>query len=176
MSFRIKLKYNRTTNCIFNLGYHIIWCPKFRANFLLNLDQKFLKRTFEISAIKVRGVIENIEIMPDHIHIFIQLKQNHLPISKIVQILKGFSSYTIRKKYKWMQKYKSLWSPSYFVESIGNMSEKVIKKYIDNQKINLKPTYKYKLKVLKDKQINNNIHEKAQKRFPTMFCQQFKVS
>lgn len=148
--------YTRTTNAVFNLGYHIIWCPKYRKHFLLDLDQQFLIHTFHITAAKINGLIENIEIMPDHIHIFLRLKQNHISISKIIQILKGYSSYTIRNKYQYMKKYKSLWSSSYFVESIGNMSEQIIKKYIDNQKNNVKPTYKYKY-ILKDKNNSNSI-------------------
>ena len=64
-------------------------------------------------------------------------------ISSIVHRLKGTTSFRIRKKYPFLKKYKAFWSPSYFCESIGNMSEKVIRKYIRNQKVNLKPTYKY---------------------------------
>lgn len=177
-------KYIRTTNSIFNLGYHITWCPKYRKSFLLNLNQQFLLRTFQIAAIKVKGHIENIEIMPDHIHIFIRLKQNHINTAKIVQILKGYSSYMIRKKYNFMKKYKALWSPSYFIESIGNMSEKVIKKYINNQKINIKSTYKYRY-IVKDKLISTINSEKTEKetqcckknnrRF-TMYFKQFEIS
>ncbi len=43
-----------------------------------------------------------------------------------------------------LKKYKAFWSPSYFVESIGNMSESTIRKYIQNQKVNMKSTYKHK--------------------------------
>ena len=144
-------KYTKTSNATFNLGYHIVWTPKYRGSFLLNLDQSYLKKVFYVCSIKVLGIIENIQIMPDHIHIFLRLKQNHFSIPKIIQIFKGFSSFCIRKKYSWMKKYKALWSSGYFIESVGNMSESVIKKYINNQKTNIKPTYKYKNKVLKSK-------------------------
>lgn len=171
-------KYTRTTNSIFNLGYHIIWCPKYRKNFLLNLNQQFLLHTFHIAAIKVQGHIENINIMPDHI--FIRLKQNHISISKMVQILKGYSSYIIRKKYNFMKKYKALWSPSYFIESIGNMSEHVIKKYINNQKINVKPSYKYIDKIIniynsEKTEKEQNSCKKNKRRF-TMYFKQFEIS
>ena len=153
----MKTKYVRTSNAVFNLGYHITWCPKYRKGFLLKLNQSFIHRTFQLAAIKVKGIIENIEIMPDHIHVFLRLKRNHLSVPSIMQIIKGYSSFVIRKKYEWMRKYKALWSPGYFIESVGNMSEKVIKKYIDNQKVNLKPDYKYKnmLKGLKTQTIND---------------------
>ena len=82
--------------------------------------------------------------MPDHIHLFIKCKTTTTPISKIIGHIKGFSSYTIRKKFPKLKKYKAFWSNSYFVESIGNMSELTIRKYIQNQKINVKSSYKYK--------------------------------
>lgn len=137
-------KYTRTTNATFNLGYHITFCPKYRQSFLCNLDRHLLVRVFQIAAIKVQGLIENIEIMPDHIHIFIRMKRNHVPIPRIIQSIKGFSSFRIREINPWMKKYKALWGAGYFVESVGNMSEGVIKKYIDNQRTNVKPSYRYK--------------------------------
>ena len=63
-------------------------------------------------------------------------------------MLKGGTSYSIRKRYPFLKKYKSFWSPSYFCETIGNMSEKVIRKYIQNQKVNLKASYKYSKMVI----------------------------
>lgn len=142
-SFWMK-KYVHTKNAVFNIGYHITFCPKYRKPFLHKLDIQLMRRTFMIAAIKVRGVIENIEIMPDHIHIFIKLKQNHISIPSMVQMLKGYTSYVLRRKYLWMKNYKALWSPGYFLETVGNMSEKTIKKYIDNQRTQLKPTYRYR--------------------------------
>ena len=79
---------------------------------------------------KYNFLIEEIDIMPDHVHIFIKFKNLNNTLPKIVQHLKGLSSFQIRKKYPYLKKYKAFWSPSYFAESIGNMSETVIKKYI----------------------------------------------
>lgn len=62
----------------------------------------------------------------------------------LIQTLKGYTSYMIRKRYQWMKKFKALWSAGYFIESVGAMSESVIRKYIDNQRVNMKPNYKYK--------------------------------
>lgn len=133
--------YTRTNNAVYNLGYHITWCPKYRKSFLLQLDQNFLKRSLQLAAIKIQGVVENVEIMPDHIHLFVRLKSSKVSVSRLVQALKGYSSYAIKRKYTWMQKYKALWSAGYFAESVGNMSAATIKKYIANQKVHLKPNY-----------------------------------
>ena len=81
--------------------------------------------------------------MPDHIHIFIKCQSLKHTIPSIVHMLKGSTSFKIRKRYPFLKKYRAFWSPSYFCETIGNMSENVIRKYIQNQKVNLKSTYKY---------------------------------
>ena len=57
-----------------------------------------------------------------------------LDISKIVNVLKGYSSYALRKKYKTLAVCKSLWTNSYFCESIGHINQATIIKYIENQK------------------------------------------
>jgi putative transposase len=70
--------------------------------------------------------------MSDHIHLFVKGNQN-ITISNIVKYLKGYSSYELRKKFIFLKKYKSLLTPSYFCETIGHISEDVVKKYIENQ-------------------------------------------
>lgn len=126
-------KYTRTRNAVFNIGYHVTLTPKYRKPFLWKLDRSVLRRIFYIAAIKSQGMIENLEIMPDHVHIFIRMKRNHMAISKMMQYLKGYTSFAIRSRFPWMKKYKAFWSAGYFVESVGNMSENVIKRYIQNQ-------------------------------------------
>ena len=71
--------------------------------------------------------------MPDHIHLFIKCTPDH-KISDIVRQLKGYNSYILRKAYPfYKKKYKSLWAPSYYCESVGHISEATVKKYIEDQ-------------------------------------------
>ncbi len=72
--------------------------------------------------------------MPDHVHLFINASPT-INIIKIINQLMGFSSYCIRRKYIYLNKYKALWVPSYFLESIGYISEQTVIKYIENQKL-----------------------------------------
>ena len=69
--------------------------------------------------------------MPDHVHLFIRMKPTQC-VSNIIKQLKGYSSYYTRKKLN-LKKYKAFWSHGYFCESIGQISESIILKYIDNQ-------------------------------------------
>ena len=135
------VKYVRKTN-VFNVGYHLIFCPKYRKPYLFKFVP-LIKKNFYHIAKKLEFKIEEIDIMPDHIHIFIKCQSLKHTIPSIVHMLKGSTSFKIRKRYPFLKKYRAFWSPSYFCETIGNMSENVIRKYIQNQKVNLKSTYKY---------------------------------
>lgn len=78
--------------------------------------------------------IEYMEIMPDHIHIFIKATPSD-SISHIVSQLKGYTSFVLRNEFETIRKrLPSLWTRSFYVETIGHISESVIKKYIDDQK------------------------------------------
>lgn len=135
------MKYIRK-NSVFNIGFHLVFTPKYRKPYL-QWFEKQISSCFRYCSCKYGFLIQEIDIMPDHIHLFIKLNNTSSAISKIVQKIKGYTSYMIRKKNPSIKKYKAFWSPSYFAESIGNMSEHVIRKYIQNQKVNVKSNYKY---------------------------------
>ena len=146
--------FTRNRRNVSNLNYHIITCPKFRKPYLLK-NKKQLLSCFKKSCIMHKCIIKEIEIMPDHVHIFINvLKPYKFKLTRFIHHLKGYSSFFIRKNKPWMKKYKAFWSPSYFVESIGHISSNVIRKYIRNQTVYMKKDYKYRhivKKQLKDK-------------------------
>ena len=47
--------------------------------------------------------------------------------------VKGYLLYVLRNKFKYLKRYKSLWTHSYYCETIGHISENTVKKYIENQ-------------------------------------------
>ena len=142
-----KDRWTSSSHCKHNLGVHIIFCPKYRKPYLLRFEN-LIRKCIMKTSIKFQFIIAEIDVMPDHVHLFIKCKTTTNSIPKIVGHLKGFSSFTIRKTYPALKKYKAFWSPSYFVESIGNMSENVIRKYIQNQKVNVKSSYKYEFMLI----------------------------
>jgi len=122
------------TNCIFNVGYHFIWCPKYRRKVLVGIVAERLKEVFEIKAKELGVEIASLEIMPDHVHMFVKCRPTFSP-HQLVKQFKGFSSRILRSE---MPKLKSglptLWTNSYYCESVGHISESTIKKYIEDQK------------------------------------------
>jgi putative transposase len=75
------------------------------------------------------------EIMLDHVHIFIKTTVNDSP-AYIVSQLKGFTSFKLREEFpKLKSRLPTLWTRSYYCETVGHISEESIKKYINDQKL-----------------------------------------
>ena len=73
----------------------------------------------------------------DHVHLFVSIPP-HLAISKLVQYLKGKSSYKLLQGNKQLAREfwgRHLWGRGYFVATSGNVTDEVILEYIKNQDI-----------------------------------------
>ena len=79
-------------------------------------------------------LFESMEVMPDHVHLFV--KSNPIiPVHHIVSQFKGYSSRVLRDEFPWLRsRLPSLWTHSYYCETIGHISEETIRKYIEDQK------------------------------------------
>ena len=71
------------------------------------------------------------EVMQDHVHLFVSCPPNY-SVRKLFKILKGGSSYYIRKEYPSLKKYKSLWNRGTMYRSIGSVSSETVQHYIKN--------------------------------------------
>ena len=128
------LKHNTTS--VVNINYHIIWCPKYRRNVLVGGVETRLKELLPELAEESGCTIDAMEVMPDHIHIFLKGAPT-IPIHLIVKNLKGKSSRILRAEFPHLRKrLPCLWTRSYYCETIGRINEDTIKKYIENQKFN----------------------------------------
>lgn len=127
-------RWKRSNKSVYNIGYHLIWCPKYRRKVLVSPVDLELKKLLIIKSKEIDVVIEKMEVMSDHIHIFVKANPTSAP-HWIVQQLKGYSSFMLRKKFSSLKsRLPSLWTRSYYCESVGHISEETVKKYIEDQK------------------------------------------
>jgi putative transposase len=127
-------RWTTSNKAVYNLGYHIIWCPKYRRKVLVDKVETRLKELLFEKADEIGVTIENIEVMPDHVHIFVKSTPVNAP-HYIVQQFKGYTSFVLRNEFKFLKtRLPTLWTRSYYIESVGHISEETIKKYIDDQK------------------------------------------
>ena len=131
------MSYKRWTtsrHSVFHLGYHLIWCPKYRRPVLVDGVDERLKELLLEKADDIGITIENMEILPNHVHLFVRSDPTNAPHS-IVGQLKGYSSCVLRREFPWLKKrIPTLWTRSYFIHSVGCISEDIVKKYIEDQK------------------------------------------
>lgn len=123
------------SSAICEIKYHIIWCPKYRKEFLVEEFKDYLKNILEIICTSKNWKIIELEIMPDHIHLFISAPPYESP-TNIVKVLKGISAKQMYKRFsdlKYHLRKGHIWSPSYYVGTAGNMSADIIIQYIRNQ-------------------------------------------
>lgn len=129
-------RWKKSNKSIYSLGYHLIWCPKYRRKVLTDKVAERLATVLNEIATSLDCSIETMEVMPDHVHIFIKSSPIHSPHFLVAQ-LKGRSSHTLRQEFPELKrKLPSLWTRSYFAESVGCISEDTAKRYIENQKKN----------------------------------------
>ena len=125
----------RTSNkAVYNIGYHLIWCPKYRRPVLEGEIDSRPRELLMQRASDLGISIEQMEIMPDHLHLFIKSSPVHAP-HFIVQQLKGHTSRILRREFKTLRtRIPTLWTRSYYCESVGHISEDTVRRYIEEQK------------------------------------------
>ena len=127
-------RWTTSNKAIYNIGYHIIWCPKYRRPVLVGEIETRLKTLLFNKAKQLDVKIESLEVMPDHIHLFIKCSPVDSP-HYIVQQLKGNTSRILRQEFATLRtRIPTLWTRSYYCESCGHISEATVKKYIEEQK------------------------------------------
>ena len=124
--------YQKENTCIHQLNYHFVWCPKYRRKLLKGEIKQRLTELINEKAKENQCKILTLEIMPNHIHLFITGKPIIAP-NKLVGDIKGYSSRVLRQEFKELMKMPTLWTRSYFVSTAGKVSQFVIQKYIEEQ-------------------------------------------
>jgi REP-associated tyrosine transposase len=100
---------------------------------LVGAVEKDLRNLIAVEAKGLNCEIVALEIMPDHIHLFLNCPPSLAP-NKIMHQIKGSTSRWLRGKYPHLARMDSLWTRSYFCSTAGNVSSATIQRYIQSQK------------------------------------------
>ena len=127
--------YRKTSHTTYDCKYHIVWITKYRKRVLEGLLAERVRDLLRQICKENEVEIIKGHVSKDHIHLFVSVPP-HLAISKLVQYLKGKSSYKIMQENKQVSKMfwgRHLWGRGYFVATSGNITDEVIMEYIKNQ-------------------------------------------
>ena len=126
--------YARNKGAVFSLTYHLVFCPKYRKKVLTEPVETRLKALLSAKAEELSLALHTMEIMPDHVHLCVESDPGMAP-AKIAAQLKGYTSRVLRQEFRHLRsQLPSLWSRSYYIGSVGHVSEATVRRYIDNQK------------------------------------------
>lgn len=130
----MNITYKSNNNIVYSCKYHVVWCPKYRRKVLTNGVDVRLKELLLLYATNLSADILEIEIMPDHVHILMEVDPQ-FGIHKAVKSLKSYTSKVLRKEFPFLKtKIPTLWTNSYLVSTEGDAPLEAIKQYIENQK------------------------------------------
>ena len=126
--------YKSNNNIVYSCKYHIVWCPKYRRKILVGNVEARLKELIVESCINMNVDIIEMEIMPDHVHILIEVDPQ-FGVHKVVKNIKGKTSKILRDEFPELKtKLPTPWTNSYFMSTIGGAPLEVVKQYIESQK------------------------------------------
>ncbi|MFH1053104.1 MAG: IS200/IS605 family transposase [Candidatus Woesearchaeota archaeon] len=123
---------------VHNINYYIIWIPKYRKQILTGKVVEVLK-TIIYGQCQEMSIQElALEVMPDHLHLFVGAKPTVTPF-KIIHKLKGNTSIQLRRcfpelkylgyKQHFSKGFDNLWARGYYCGSAGPVSQEQVKRY-----------------------------------------------
>ena len=128
------MNYKCNNNITYSFKYHVIWCSKYRRKVLVEEVGQRLKELIVGVASELRVDIIEMEIMPDHVHLLLEVDPQ-FGIHRAVKNIKGKTSRILRAEFISLRtRLPSLWTNSYFVATVGEAPLEVIKQYIESQK------------------------------------------
>jgi len=128
-------RFRSTRHAKYWCAYHLVWIPKYRRDILIGEVAEYTKGVINkiINELGCENLALN--VMPDYIHVFVLCPPRLAP-AYVVKYLKGKSARKILQKFpklKGKVKHGKLWTRSYFVTTVGNVSADIIKKYVEGQ-------------------------------------------
>jgi putative transposase len=128
------MEYKSNRNVVYSCKYHVVWCPKYRRPVLTAGVEERLKEILHGVVAETRSELIELEIMPDHVHLLVEVDPQ-FGIHRLIKLAKGRSSSFLRREFPWLKsRLPTLWTHSYFVSTVGGSPLSVVKQYIENQK------------------------------------------
>ena len=117
------------------LRYHLVWVPKYRRRVLTGALAERLAELLREGADVNKWRVHELNIQPDHVHLLLQIDPD-CKLSTVMNSLKGGTSRVIRQEFPDLREFlwgKHLWADGYFAETVGQIEETALRRYIREQ-------------------------------------------
>lgn len=130
----INPKYKSINNIVYSCKYHVVWCPKYRRKVLVDDVEARLKELLIETCSNMNIDIIKLDVMPDHVRLLLEVDPQ-IGIHKAVKNLKSITSKHLRDEFLQLRtKLPTLWTHSYLVSTVGEISKDIIQCYVESQK------------------------------------------
>lgn len=109
---------------------HAVWSTKKRYKQLDESKRKIIFKHMHENAFEKGILMEVVNGYSDHVHCLFRLR-NDQTIGKVIQLIKGESTYWINKQQ--LTKTKVQWQKEYYAVSVNERGVENVKRYIQNQ-------------------------------------------
>ena len=138
------MEYRHGSHTVFTIHIHLVWITKYRKKVLEGAIAHRVREMIRETCTKEGVDIMAGHVSRDHVHLFVSIPPQ-VTISRLVQRLKGKTSYKLLSEYPHLQKLywgRHFWARGYFCCSSGNVTDEVIKAYIENQDVESEDNFK----------------------------------
>lgn len=119
----------------FDMKVHIVWIPKYRKKVMVGEVALRVRDLIRQIAMEHELQILSGKVASDHVHVLVSYRPSQ-DVSTIVQWLKGISSRVLLQEFPHLRKKfwgKHFWARGYLAVSTGNITDELIKAYIEEQ-------------------------------------------
>jgi putative transposase len=131
------VKTRRTAHTVYQLAYHFVWIPKYRRTLLGGPVGARLKEMLHEICTEYEWVVEALEVMEDHVHLFVSCPPRWAP-AEVMNTLKSLTARALFEEFPQLRKAQwggKLWADGYYVGSSGEqVTSELIQRYIRYQK------------------------------------------
>lgn len=129
---RERAQYDRSPGAVYRLRYHTYFVTKRRRKVLVGAVRDRVFALVRAKCAELGFTLDAVGVSADHVHVMYGAPPKWSP-AEVARRLKGATSRELRKSFPELRRLKALWSPSYFVRSVGGGSEETVKRYVENQ-------------------------------------------
>ena len=131
------MSYRKTSHSVYDLKYHIVWITKYRKPVLKGEVAIRVRELVRQTCATLDVYIVSGHVSQDHVHLLVSLPPN-LSVSDFVQRVKGRSSRRMMDEFNELRRQfwgRHLWARGYFAASTGNVTDEIVKQYIESQEL-----------------------------------------
>lgn len=127
--------YRHGSHTVFSIPLHRVWISKSRRKVLTGEVANRVREIIRDECRRLKVDILKGHVSSNHVYLFVSIPPQ-VTISRLIPQMKGQSAYRLWAEYPQIRKQfwgRHVWARGYFARSRGNVTDEVIKAYIENQ-------------------------------------------